>query len=139
MRSARGAALILAGVTVVYLVLLGQIGWGLIASGEAVGVAMGIAVLAFPLVGIWLIWRELSFGFRAQRLHEQWINEGLPIPEATDAEFAECRDQVEQRPDDWHAWFRLGLAYAVAGDKSRARSAMRHADFVQRRAGGVAG
>lgn len=133
MRSAKGAALVLAGVTLVYLLILGQIGWGLIRTGEAVGVALGAAILVFPLIGIWLVWRELSFGFRAQRLQEQWQAEELPLPGTSEGEFAQCRTQVEQQPDDWHNWFRLGLAYAVAGDKSRARSAMRHADFLFRR------
>jgi cytochrome c-type biogenesis protein CcmH/NrfG len=130
MKSAKGAALVLSGAIIVYLLLLGQIGWGLIASGSAIGIALGIAILVFPLFGVWIVWRELTFGFRAQRLQEQWQIEELPVPEANEAEFQYCRSQVELEPNDWHNWFRLGLAYAVAGDKSRARSAIKQADYL---------
>lgn len=34
---------------------------------------------------------------------------------------------VERQPSDWRAWFRLGLAYQDAGDRRRARKAMRQA------------
>jgi Flp pilus assembly protein TadD len=34
---------------------------------------------------------------------------------------------VESAEDDWSAWFRLGLAYDDAGDRRRARAAMRTA------------
>jgi Flp pilus assembly protein TadD len=34
---------------------------------------------------------------------------------------------VEQSPEDWRAWFRLAHAYDVAGDRGRAREAMRKA------------
>ncbi len=133
MRSARGAALVLAGITVIYLLILGQIAWGLITSGDTVGVGLGLAILVFPVIGVWLVWREISFGFRAQRLQQQWQAEDLAVPGTSAAEFEECRADVEANPDDWHPWFRLGLSYAVAGDKTRARSAMRHADYVFRR------
>jgi Flp pilus assembly protein TadD len=35
--------------------------------------------------------------------------------------------QAQARPDDWAAWFRLGTAYDAAGDRRRARAAVRHA------------
>ena len=133
MKSAKGAALVLTGAILIYLLLLGQIGWGLISSGSGIGIALGIAILVFPLFGIWIVWRELAFGFRAQQLQEQWQREELPVPEATEEEFQYCRTQVELEPNDWHNWFRLGLAYAVAGDKSRARSAIKQADHLFRR------
>ena len=30
-------------------------------------------------------------------------------------------------PDDWRAWYRLGLAYDASGDRRRAREAVRRA------------
>ena len=80
MKSAKGAALVLTGAILIYLLLLGQIGWGLISSGSGIGIALGIAILVFPLFGIWIVWRELAFGFRAQQLQEQWQREELPVP-----------------------------------------------------------
>ena len=133
MKSSRAAALVLAGATLIYIVLIGQIGWGLVRSGDPVGIGLGFAILVFPLFGIWFIWRELAFGFRAQRLEAQWEAEGLPVPENTPEAFEAAKAEVEEFPDDWHCWFRLGLAYAVAGDKSRARSSIRHAEHLFRR------
>jgi len=34
---------------------------------------------------------------------------------------------VEAHPDDWRAWYRLGLAYDASGDRRRARGAVRQA------------
>jgi Flp pilus assembly protein TadD len=48
-------------------------------------------------------------------------------PEAADVRFAERQREVEADPDDWAAWFRLAVAYDDAGDRRRARSAMRSA------------
>ena len=37
------------------------------------------------------------------------------------------RAATEASPEDWRAWFRLALAYDAAGDRTRGRSAARHA------------
>jgi Flp pilus assembly protein TadD len=34
---------------------------------------------------------------------------------------------VERAPDDWRGWFRLAQAYDLAGDRKRAREALRTA------------
>jgi Flp pilus assembly protein TadD len=46
---------------------------------------------------------------------------------AADARFEMRRVEVEAEPDDWRRWYRLALAYDDAGDRKRARSAMRTA------------
>ena len=54
-----------------------------------------------------------------------------------DAVFPAYRAEVEQHPDDWRAWYRLGVAYDAAGDRRRARSAVRSAirlEAIERRA-----
>lgn len=130
----------LVGAVGFYLVLAAVLGIRLIASGSAVGAALGVAVLVVPLVGSWVVWRELRFGAAAARLAQEleaagrWPTEDLPRrpsgrPErgAADALFARRRTEVDATPDDWTAWFRLGLAYEDAGDRRRARAALRHA------------
>jgi cytochrome c-type biogenesis protein CcmH/NrfG len=82
----------------------------------------------------------VRFGLATQRLGERLDSEGAePEPElpllasgrvdraAADALFAQRRSTVESAPDDWRGWYRLALAYDVAGDRGRARSAMRTA------------
>ena len=44
-----------------------------------------------------------------------------------DAVFPAYRADAEAHPDDWRVWFRLGLAYDAAGDRRRAREAVRTA------------
>lgn len=41
--------------------------------------------------------------------------------------FPKFRAEVEAHPESWRAWTRLGIAYDVAGDRRRARSAIRTA------------
>ena len=119
------------------------IGWrGVVAigSGEPAAVALGLALLAVPAVGVWAVWRELQFGAATQRLAAElqsagrWPDEPLPTapsgrPDraAADAVFETRRAEVEATPDDWRAWYRLGLAYEDSRDRRRARGAMQRA------------
>ena len=123
--SGRPIAFILAGAIAVYLLILGQIGLELVRTGEPAAVGLGIAILVFPLLGAWVVWRELRFGFAMQRMAEARDAEAP-------AEFESARERVEQRPADWTAWFDLGIAYDAGGDRRRAREAMRHADGLFR-------
>lgn len=138
--TARRVAYLLVGLVTVYLVFAGVRGWELIRSGEPVAVGMGLAVLVLPVIGAWLVWREVAFGLGMQQMGRRLEAEGgLPeddLPrmpsgrverDAADARFAERRAEVDASPDDWRAWYRLSIAYDDARDRRRARGAMRHA------------
>lgn len=131
---------IVAAVLVLYIVLVAQRAVLLVASGDPVGIAMGIALVLLPVVAVWALWRELSFGLGAQRLGRRLEAEGglpeeelslrpsgRPVLAEADALFPAYRDAVERDPDDWRAWYRMGLLYDGAGDRRRARSAIRTA------------
>jgi cytochrome c-type biogenesis protein CcmH/NrfG len=137
---AKWVAVGLSLVVLFYLVTLGQRGWVLVTSGEPGGVALGVGVLLLPVVVAWAVWRELRFGLATQKMARQLTGEGgMPVDdlprtpagrvdrEAADASFARFREQTEAAPQDWRSWFRLACAYDVAGDRRRARAAMRHA------------
>ncbi|MFD8946984.1 hypothetical protein ACFV00_34175, partial [Streptomyces californicus] len=51
---------------------------------------------------------------------------------AADAVFARRREEAEDAPDDWRAWFRLAVAYQDARDTPRARKAMQRAIALHR-------
>ena len=51
---------------------------------------------------------------------------------AADAQFAAFADAVRAAPRDWRARYRLSLAYAAAGDRTRARAAAREAVRLHR-------
>jgi cytochrome c-type biogenesis protein CcmH/NrfG len=125
---------------VLYIVLVAQRGWLLLTSGEPIGIAMGIALFVLPVVAVWALGRELWFGMRAETIGRRLENEGgLPdqevavrpsgrvVREDGDAAFPAFRADVEAHPDEWRAWYRLGLAYDAAGDRRRARAAVRKA------------
>ena len=136
----RRTALLLVGVLAVYLVLVGWRGVLLVRTGDAVAVALGLAVLVLPVIAAVIVAREVRFGVATQRMaRELEAAGGLPVDDlprrpsgrvvrgAADATFAGRRAEVEAAPEDWRAWYRLAVAYDDAGDRRRAREAMRHA------------
>jgi cytochrome c-type biogenesis protein CcmH/NrfG len=99
----------------VYVVLLGRLAVAMIASVRA--------------------------GFAHQRLARLIAEDGMELDtsalprrpsgrierDAADALFAAVRTEVESDPDDWRRWYRLARAYDYAGDRRRAREAMKTA------------
>ncbi|MEU4601633.1 hypothetical protein AB0F43_01515 [Kribbella sp. NPDC023972] len=133
-------AVVLAVVFGVYAVLLGWRGVLLIGTGDPVAVGLGIAVLVIPVLGAYLVWRELQFGRRTEVLaRELEAVGGLPVDDlprrpsgridraAADAAFEKYKAEAEAAPEDWQVWFRLSTAYDAAGDRRRARATMRTA------------
>ncbi|GAB2682989.1 hypothetical protein GCM10027194_15020 [Thalassiella azotivora] len=133
-------ALALTVALLAYLVLLGARGVVLIGTGEWTAVLLGVGVLVLPFVAAWGAWRELRFGAATERLaRELDAQGGLPVDDlprtpggrvvrgAADAAFERYLAETQAAPRDWRAWFRLSCAYDAAGDRKRARAAMRHA------------
>jgi cytochrome c-type biogenesis protein CcmH/NrfG len=142
----RTGAIIMAVLLLFYVVLVGQRAILFLLSGEPVGQIIAIALLILPAIAVWAIVRELLFGFWSQRLTRQLEAEGsLPVEDISvqrtgrsmrtnaDITFATYHKEVQEYPDSWRAWFRLGLAYDASGDRRRARSAIRHAIQLSRR------
>ena len=143
--STRLVAFILATAVAVYLLFTVARSWVLIATGDPVPVALGVAVIVIPVIGAWVLYRELAFGMRTQQLgRELGAEGGLPVDDlprtpsgrierdAADARFAEYEQQVQHTPDDWRAWYRLAIGYDDARDRKRARAAMREAIRLHR-------
>ncbi len=127
-------------VLVFYAALIGFKGVALLASGVLVGQLLGVALLVMPLLGLFVVWREIEFGRRTQAMARILDAEGgLPVDDlprrpsgrvdrsAADGLFVRMRDQAQAGPEDWRSWFRLALAYDAAGDRARARAAARRA------------
>ena len=125
---------------VFYALLIGAKGIAMIATGSSAGIALGAAVFVIPVVGVFLVWRELQFGRRSAQLAAVLESEGgLPVDDlprrpsgridraAADGKFAERQAEAEADPENWRTWYRLGMAYDDAGDRTRARAAVRHA------------
>lgn len=132
--------LLLGGVVVFYAVVIGSKGLALLREGGVVPALLGAALLALPVLGLLLVWREVRFGRASARLGAELEAEGGLLADdlprrpsgrveraAADALFARVRAEVEAAPEDWRGWYRLGLAYDLAGDRTRARAAVRDA------------
>jgi cytochrome c-type biogenesis protein CcmH/NrfG len=139
------AAVLVTGLLVVYLVAVADRGVALIGSGQPIGIVLGLAVLVLPALGIVLIGREWWLAHNVQQMADELAARGdfgaEPAREprklerdVADAEFEQVRAEVEQNPQDWVAWFRLGFAYDAARDRQRARQALRTAASLYRQA-----
>lgn len=141
----RIAALVMAALLVFYIAVVGWRAVLFLGSGIPAGVAIGIALLVLPLIGIWALVRELQFGARTERLVKILDEQGelplerlpvrasgRPVRDAADAEFPAFKAAVDAAPESWQAWFRLGLAYDASGDRRRARRAIRTAISLER-------
>ncbi len=136
---------ILAVVLLVYFVLLGERAVLLIGSGRPVGIGLGVGVLLLPLIGAVLVTFEINFGRRTQKLAGLLAQQddlpdtstlarrpsGRVERSAADLHFDQVKARVEADEADWRGWYHLAHAYDLAGDRKRARAAMRHAIDLQ--------
>jgi hypothetical protein len=118
-------------------------GVAMIETGVPVLVGIGLAVLVLPLLVLGLLVREFHLAATTQRMADTLAASGeLPVDDlprspggridrqAADAAFGERRAAVEENPDDWKAWYHLAFAYDAAGDRRRAREALRKASAL---------
>lgn len=128
-----------------YLAFLGRIALLLIASGSVPAIGMGLALLIMPFIGVWAMVATLRDGFAHQRLSRLIADEGMELDastlprrpsgrierDAADALFHTVRAELDADPDTWQRWYRLARAYEFAGDRRRAREAMKTAVRMQ--------
>lgn len=130
---------------VMYLALLGRTAVLLIASGSVAAVALGAALLIMPGIGLWAMVATLRDGFTHQKLARLIADDGMELDVSTlprrpsgrieraaaDALFHTVREELDSDPDNWRRWYRLARAYDYAGDRRRARDAMKTAVRLQ--------
>ena len=125
----------------VYLALLGRSAILMIGSGRPVAIVFGLALLIMPAIGLWAMIATLRAGFAHQNLARLAAEDGMELDvsalprrpsgrierDAADALFHTVRAELDSEPDDWRRWYRLARAYDYAGDRGRAREAMKTA------------
>ena len=102
--------MIVAAVLIVYLLIAGSQGIRLIQTGQPVAIGFGVAILILPLIGFWIVWRELNFGNTVERMAKVLEAEGeLPVDDlprtqggqidrdAADAQFADVQKYAHKR------------------------------------------
>jgi hypothetical protein len=131
----------------VYLALLGRTAVLMIGSGRAAAVVLGAALLILPGIGLWAMIATVRAGFVHQKLARLVAEDGMELDvgalprrpsgrierDAADALFDTVRAELHSDPDDWRRWYRLARAYDYAGDRGRAREAMKKAVELQGR------
>ena len=141
----RIAVAVMGALLALYLVFAIRYGLVLIGVGTPVAIAIGVALLVFPVIAGGAIAAELVFTVRAERLGRTLDAEGA-LPEeqlpllpsgridraSADAVFPKYQAAAEAEPQNWRAWYRLGLAYDASGDRRRARWALRQAIRLSR-------
>lgn len=143
----RIAAVVMCALLVLYLVLIAQRAVLFLQTGEPIAVVIGVALFVLPVIGVFALLAEVRFGWTTELIVKQLEGEGaLPVDdvprrasgryerEAADEAFPAYADAVKASPDDWRAWFRLGLAYDACGDRRRARGAIRRSIRLRREA-----
>ncbi|GAB2459962.1 tetratricopeptide repeat protein [Xylanimonas ulmi] len=144
-RPARGlvGAVVVTMLLALYVWAVAGRGISMIRTGEPLVVAIGAAALIIPLLVVGLIAVEFRLATRVQRMADELAaSGGLPVDDlprspggridkaAADAAFGPYREAVEAAPDSWRAWYRLAFAYDAAGDRKRARAALRQASAL---------
>jgi len=143
--SAKFGAIVMTGLLGVYLTLVWERSIALVNSPQPIAVAIGSLMLFLPVVAAWGIFLELRFGLRIEKLGEILKKEnawprfefelrpsGRPTRVSAEAIFGKYQNLVENDESNWKVWFALGLAYDAAGDRARARKAMRSAIALSR-------
>lgn len=130
---------------IVYFLMLGRTALIFITSGEPAAIGLGVALLVFPLIGIWVLVTTLRAGLAHQRLARLAREQGMELDvselptrpsgrierDAADELFGTVKAELEADPDNWVRWYRLARAYDFAGDRGRARETMRTAVRMQ--------
>lgn len=130
-----------------YIWLVGTRVVALIQTGKPAGVAIGIAAAAIPIVTVWFLWKEWNQAQIVNKMYDALAAEGgliedtLPRSQAGRVDkdaaleaFPAYARAAEENPGDWRSWFHLGWAYDAAGDRRRARTALRKAATLFRAA-----
>lgn len=126
---------------IVYAVMLGRAALVFITSGRPAAIGLGAAILLMPIIGLWVMVATLRAGLAHQRLARLATEGGMELDvaalprmpsgriqrSAADALFETVRDELESDPENWLRWYRLARAYDYAGDRTRAREAMKRA------------
>lgn len=152
-RGAQSRALTLAIVMIVFLTLyiftVFERAFVLIGLHDPIAKTMGAFLLIFPLLGVYVIYAEMRFAVRANRLIARLSREGalptddLPLRPSGKAD----REVATQRVDDlaaaveqagdrvtWQDLLRLGLMQDAAGRRSDGRRTIVQAIRVEREA-----
>lgn len=124
-------------ITLLYAFLLFERGVILLQETQPVAVALGFAILVFPLTAIAAIFYEIRFGVRLSKISDLVQASQIEMPEydlrpsgrAEQSSGKFAFDSIERRiqadENNYMLWFLLADSYDKLGDRKRARAAAR--------------
>jgi hypothetical protein len=125
--------------TLFYVLTLFGRGVILIQDPSLIAKAMGLGILVLPLFALWGLFMEVRFGLRSQQLAKRLVTMEIPgldlelrasgraTKESATRELDRIKKLAAADSASWTTAFLLGEAYAAAGDRRNARSAIRRA------------
>ena len=145
----RRRVVMLAALLVLPYTLLGTFTWALFSTANGLAFGLGVGLVIAMALGLWAVVADLHYGFRVEglgkRLAEQDLLPDLSTlprrpsgridPAAADAWYDERKAELDADPTNWRCWYRVAIAYDIAGDRSRARDSMRQAIRLSARSG----
>ena len=129
---AKRIAFVLAGVLGVYLVFAGMRGLDLLSSASTPVKLLGVCVIILPILGGFLIYREIRFGYSTSELGKHINAELLPTadikPRSPEAqEYLDAAiTQAKADESNWQNWYCVGIGYDLTGQRKLARECMQH-------------
>lgn len=139
------AAVAITVIVALYFAFVADFAFAFLRADELAARGLGAGLLVLPIVGAWWLYHEWRLGITVQRMASQLTREDrLPVhsgersssgrltDEAATAVYEAARQGVEDRPEDWAAWFAVAHAYEANRDRSMARKSLRHAADLYR-------
>lgn len=132
--------------TALYAYLLLGRGLVLVQDQNPIAIVMGLAILVFPLLAIWVLFAEIRFGLRLAAIGRLYANSGMAEPsyelkpsgraekESGEAVFSELSERIQTDEDNYLLWYLLADCYDKLGDRTRARRSARRAISLAQKA-----
>lgn len=123
--------------TLLYAFLLFERGIVLISDPQPVAIALGLAILFFPITAVAAIFFEVRFGIRLSKISKLVQESSIELPEyelkasgraehaSGKAAFEAIQGRIQEDEENYLLWFLLADAYDKLGDRKRARAAAR--------------
>lgn len=137
---------LIVAITLLYAFLLFERGIVLVQDGQPITLAMGLAILFFPILAIGTIFFELRFGVELAKLEKLFLASDLQAPdyqlrpsgraekESGERIFNQLRQRIELDESNYFLWYLLADCYDKLGDRKRARGAARRAISIAKQA-----
>ncbi len=137
---------VIVAITLLYAFLLFERGVVLIQDGQPIAIAMGLAILIFPLLAVATIFFEIRFGIMLSKLEKilqasdistpkyRLLLSGRAEKESAQEVFAQLKQSIEEDETNYLNWYLLADCYDKLGDRKRARAAARKAISMAKQA-----